>query len=660
MCGITGVVDFKNKLAARHLGAMTHAVHHRGPDDEGYACFRFGNPEAHTARGADTPAELANLPLLETLAEMSCDVALGHRRLSILDLSPAGHNPLPNADCTLWLTYNGEIYNYLELRAELSQKGHTFRTATDTEVLLAAYQEWGTDCLSHFNGMYAIAIWDTQQERLFCARDRFGVKPFYYAYQDGLFAFGSEIKALLANPEIRRSVRPQAVYDYLVNGAIPAGAETFFDGIQQIPGGHALTLNRSGQLNVWRYYELGYQTNFTGGDFAEKTAQFYDLLTDAVRLRLRSDVAVGSALSGGLDSSSVVTLISSLLQGAGIRKEIIGDQQKVFCAVHNGEAFNEKPFMDTVINATGAAAHFTHPTRVDLQASLEKMIWHQDEPFNSTSIFAQYCVMRLARENGVTVLLDGQAGDEVLAGYPFYYGYYLAQSLRAGRPDRFAQELFGIRRNSSTSWAALMALTAWNISPAPLRSLGWRMGGSKMLSHKAIPRHLVDSSFAARYDHGAQIKHNAHPTLAEKLHEDVLATNLPALLRYEDRNSMAFHIETRLPFMDYRLVEFAFSLSADMHIRDGWSKAMLRESMRGRLPESIRLRKDKEGYTTPHDRWMRELTPQINDLFSGEVHSEAYLSPDALAELKSPNAGSIPGVWRLINLESWLRVFELA
>jgi len=315
--------------------------------------------------------------------------------------------------------------------------------------------------------------------------------------------------------------------------------------------------------------------------------------------------------------------------------------------------------MEAVIANTGAAPNFTRPNSQQLWSELERLVWHQDEPFNSTAIFAQYCVMGLVRQNNVTVLLDGQGGDEVLGGYHFYYGYYLANAIRAGRLDRFARELKGARQVANVSWLSLMALTGYNLSPPLLRQLGWKLGGAKMLSHKPIAPGLVEAEFRERFNSAAQIKHKAYPTLAQKLYDDVFYTNLPTLLRYEDRNSMAFSIEARVPFLDHRLVEFAFSMSADAHIRDGWSKVLIRDAMKGQLPEEIRLRRDKEGYTTPHDRWLRELTPQINELFSDEVRSGAYLSRQALEQLQSPQAGDIQGVWRLINLESWLRAFEL-
>ncbi len=656
MCGIAGVIDMKAEQAARHLAEMAATMRHRGPDDEGFVIFRGG--AAHPARGDDSAPGLPDMPHIDTFAAEPCRVGLAHRRLSILDLSPAGHGPMARGD--LWITYNGEIYNYLELRSDLSTRGYVFQTQTDTEVILAAYDAWGTDCLARFNGMFAFALWDARAGRLFCARDRFGIKPFYYFFQDGYFAFASEIKALTANPCVPRRARPAALYDYLANGFVTWPHDTFFEGIRQLAGGEALTLPAEGTPHTWRYYDLPYQTHYTTPDYPAMAEGLRDLLTDAVRLRLRSDVPVGSSLSGGLDSSSIVSLANLLLQQeGGVRPEAIPDQQRVFCVVYPGEAFDEQRYMDAIIAQTGARASFTQPDSARLWAELPAFAWHQDEPVNASNNYAQYCVMQLARAGGVTVLLDGQGGDEVLGGYTFYYGYLLAQALREGRIRRAAHELRGARANSNASWASLGAMTGWNVAPGGLRRLGWALGGARLLSHQPLPAEMLAPEFVARHQQAAQMKHNPFPTLAEKLHQDVLQTNLPALLRYEDRNSMAFSIEARVPFLDHRLVEYAFRLGADAHIRDGWTKAVLRDAMRDHLPAMIHQRRDKEGFTTPHQRWLAELTPQINAFFAEDVRAAPYIAPEALEQLRGPQAGTMQGVWRLLNLESWLRVFDL-
>ncbi|MFP4322896.1 MAG: asparagine synthase (glutamine-hydrolyzing) [Anaerolineales bacterium] len=660
MCGIAAVIDLNHRQAARHLADMARTLRHRGPDDEGFVLFREPHGPARPLRGDDSAPDLANMPHIHDREAEAWLVGLAHRRLSILDVSVAGHGPMSDTSGALWITYNGEIYNYIELREDLRTRGYTFQTGTDTEVILAAYDAWGVDCLARFNGMFAFALWDARAGRLFCARDRFGIKPFYYFFQDGYFACASEIKALVANPCLPRRARPAAVYDYLAHGALTWREDTFFESIRQLPGGHALTLDTEGKLNTWAYYQLTYDTRATTPDYPEKVAGFRALLTDAVRLRLRSDVPVGSSLSGGLDSSSIVALANLLLQQeGGVRPEAIADQQRVFCVVYPGERFDERRYMQAIIDQTGAQAHFTQPDSARLWDELAAFAWHQDEPVNASNNYAQYCVMQLAGAGGVKVLLDGQGGDEVLGGYTFYHGYRLAQALRGGRLGTAGRELRGARRHSNVSWASLLATTGWNISPDVLRRWGWSIAGARLLSHRTLAPGALDADFARQHHRSAQMKHNPFPTLVQKLHQDVLQTNLPALLRYEDRNSMAFSIEARVPFLDHRLVEYAFRLGADAYIRDGWTKAILRDAMRDTLPPLIHQRGDKEGFTTPHQRWLDELTPQMNAFFADEARVGPYLAREALATLRGPDAARMPGVWRALNLESWCRAFDL-
>jgi asparagine synthase (glutamine-hydrolysing) len=566
------------------------------------------------------------------------------------------------AEGDFWLTYNGEIYNYVELRQDLQALGYTFRSEGDTEVLLAAYAAWGEDCLQRFNGMYAFALWDRRRRRLFCARDRFGIKPFYYYARDGFFAFASEIKALLAHPRIPARPHPQAVYAYLVNGAVDSGAEigeTFFADIHSLPARHALSLEADGTLRLWPYYDLSPNLDYPAPRFEAQAEAFGALMTDAVRLHLRSDVPLGSALSGGLDSSSLVLLINRLLQEEnGVHQAQIGERQRVYCAVYEGERFNERPYMQAVIEATGAKATFTQPNAQKLAQDLEKLVWHQDEPMGATSVFAQYCVMEAARQDGVTVLLDGQGADETLAGYSFYYGYLLAQALREGRFRAAYRQ--GRGALAHTSAPLLTLLTAYNLAPSWARMLGLKLGGRRWLSHKPLQPAWIQPDFRHGFAQVAPLKHQAFPTLAQKLYDDVFRSNLPTLLRYEDRNSMAFHIEARVPFLDYRLVEAAFHLPSEAHIRAGKTKALLRQAMRHTLPAPIQARRDKQGYTTPHQAWLEALTPRINAFFAGSPRSAAYLTPQALASLSGPQAAHMEGVWRALNLEAWLCAFHLS
>ena len=434
MCGIAGLVHVDGaSVDIARLIQMTARLRHRGPDDEGYLLGVFPDGIAVPAAGAETVAPLnASLPRVDAaLTGERASLGFGHRRLSIIDCTPGGHQPMTDGSGALWLIYNGEIYNYVELRAELEGKGHVFRTRSDTEVILAAYAEWGTECLQHFNGMWAFCLWDRRRGQLFCARDRFGVKPFYYCSDGRSFAFASEIKALLTASGAPATANTAMAYDYLALDLLDHTAETLIAGIQQLPPGHFLILDGRGQVAVQRYYTLPFTTDDAPCDepaIARLGVAYRELLTDAVRLRLRTDVPLGSCLSGGLDSSSIVCAMSELLSTAP--SEAV---QRTFTAAYDDPACDERRFARAIVDATGVHADYTFPQAAELWDEMLALTWHQDEPFSSTSMYAQWCVMRAARRHGVTVMLDGQGGDELFAGYTMYYPIFLKTLLRRGR-----------------------------------------------------------------------------------------------------------------------------------------------------------------------------------------------------------------------------------
>ena len=423
MCGIAGYHVAGAPADARRARAMADRLVHRGPDDHGVVLIDTRTGAAWAEDGAPGTAGAAGA---------SYDLALAHRRLAVLDPSAAGHQPMASPDGRRWVVYNGEIYNYVELRDELARRGHAFRTGTDTEVLLAAYAEWGAGCLARFNGMWAFALWDADARQLFCARDRFGVKPLYYATGPGWFAFGSEIKALLAHPAVPRRPNAAAVYDFLALRLADHTDETFFDGIHRVPAAHALVYRPGAAPALRRYWDCrpAPRDPLGAAGEAHAIARFRELFDDAVRIRLRADVPVGTCLSGGVDSSSIVVTANPLL----------GARQRTFSACSEDPRFDERRFIDEVIAATGAASHRVFPSGARLWDELGALVDQMDEPFHSTSQYAQYAVMRLVREAGVTVTLDGQGADELMAGYPAYHGVYLATLLRAGRVGAAARE----------------------------------------------------------------------------------------------------------------------------------------------------------------------------------------------------------------------------
>jgi len=672
MCGIVGIYHLDGQVVSKAvLQRATEVVAHRGPDDEGYVFVNTRDGIFGTAGGRDTPdAVRASKYLYSPGAEIDSfdtraggfNLAFGHRRLSIVDLSPAGHQPMCNADGTIWIVYNGEIYNYIELREELKALGHRFATRTDTEVIIAAYEEWGYDCLRRFNGMWAFAIWDVRKRGLFCSRDRFGVKPFYYYWDGASFAFASEIKSLLQLPFVYTSPNDTAIYQYLALARSEGKAETFFWNVMQLEPGHYVTANERG-LQVQRYYSLDYTTElgrFDGKALRRYSDAFMELLRDAVRIRLRSDMPVGSCLSGGIDSSIIVCTINEFLKNEGYGREVIGERQKTFSACYELSAYDERKFIQEVVRATDVDAQFVFPSGERLWEEIDELIWHQEEPFGSTSIYAQWNVMRLARENGVPVLLDGQGADEMLAGYHTYFNAYLAHLLYAGQLTRFIREFGSLRKITKnpvySSFAFLLPFYN-SLLPGMRVLLRDKVVKERML--KTQPTSLVNVAFEMKQVEEGQAR--AETNLQTALWKSETEYGLRELLRYEDKNSMAFSVETRTPFVDYRLVEFVFALPACYKIHDGWTKYLLRIGTEGLLPEKVRWRKDKMGFPTPELIWMKENGNKVKDIFVDQrFRASDYLDRrkilrymDKLLSAKSADGWS--PLWKPLNLELWLR-----
>jgi len=642
MCGIAGLASPRPE-DLRPIGAMTAALRHRGPDDEGYVFADSRTGRTWPFSGDDTVAGIPH-PRLDGTPPGSADVALGTRRLAILDLTAAGHGPMAAADGTLWVTYNGEIFNYLELREELAGRGHVFRTSCDTEVLLAAYAEWGPRCLERFNGMWAFGLYDARRRVLFCARDRFGVKPFHYAWDGRTFGFASEIAALRAGGFGGGAV-DASLASFLLGGALDAGEDTHVSGIRRLPGGHHLTVDLEARtLSVARWYALPDE-----GTAPARPDRLRERLEDAVRLRLRSDVPVGTCLSGGLDSSSIVALTARL-------RDRSPDGRRAFSVVYADPALDESRYMDSVARATGVDSRRVTPTSDDLAADLGALVRHQGEPFSGAGVYSQWRVMRLAREAGVTVLLDGQGADEVLAGYVYQFGPFLTGLAARHGWGRAVREARHAGAASGGSAARLLVLAAYHALPLPAGVRHW--AASRAATHRALP---VDALDPALRPAGPDGRHARRTRLGDELRANILETSLPALLRYEDRNSMAFSVEARTPFLDYRLVEEVRSWRAEDLISGGWTKAPLREAMRGVLPEHVRLRRDKLGFATPERRWLAALAPRVREWIGPASRVARVVRPDVLARWRSDSDDTLaarPGLWRVVSAELFLRQLE--
>ncbi|MEO8287246.1 MAG: asparagine synthase (glutamine-hydrolyzing) [Chloroflexota bacterium] len=665
MCGIFGIWHTGGKmLDLAALRRATTSLSHRGPDDEGYLLVNTRTGRTVLCGGDNTRTELG----LPSIAEYTgvigerFDLALGFRRLAILDLSPAGHQPMCSPDGSLWLIFNGEIYNYIELRSELAAYGHTFKTGTDSEVILAAYRQWGPDCLSHFNGMWAFAIWDSRAREVFVARDRFGVKPMYtVSGQGGTFAFSSEIKALLISGVVPFRPSPAAISRYIAQGTFPSHAqgETFFEGVQELPAGYCALVSPAGR-QPHRYWSLP-TIEQPSPSTDEAAACYSELFTDAVRLRLRADVPVGTCLSGGVDSSSIVAVAGNLMQTEhAVSLERLGDHQQTFSAVYPIVGpWDERRYIEQVVDRTGAAGNYISPTVERLWDDLEQLVWHQDEPFQSTSIFAQWCVMSLAHERGVTVLLDGQGADEVLGGYR-PYAVWLGQLIRAGRIAQAVQEARALRSVTGQNPLPLVARGLAGQLPAPLLR---RLRGSRMrqaVAGSGLRPELGQTLEAAVASSGEAYEglDSLNNHLARLITED----SLPNLLRYEDRNSMAFSIESRVPFLDYRLVEYVFRQASHLRIHDGWTKWIQRTAVDDKLPADIVWRRDKVGFETPEQQWFRAGKSHLLSILNDDSSASSYLDM-AQVRREAPgmiDVGNTAQVWRWVNLVLWLRSFERA
>jgi asparagine synthase (glutamine-hydrolysing) len=645
VCGIAGVIALDGTPVDRgHLVSLAEILAHRGPDDSGifYA-----------------PA-----------------VGLMQRRLSIIDTSAAGHGPMPNEDHTVWITYNGEVYNYRELMPDLARRGHRFRSACDTEVVLHAYEEYGEQCVERFNGMFAFAIWDAHRGRLFCARDRCGVKPFYYAEAAGRFAFASEIKALFIFPWIRAEPNQARVMDYLVAGIVDHTDETFFTGIHSLSAGATLTIgpDHRSSRTYWRLptLEEGPLVGRPSARLRQRWAEELEAhLLDSVRLRLRSDVTVGSCLSGGIDSSTLVSMVNRLLIPDQADERTIneswhrgGERQMTFSACFDDPAIDERRYMDTVVARTGVAARFTYPRGDELARQLASVVWHQDEPFLSTGILAQWEVMRLANANGVKVLLDGQGADELLCGYVGYIGPFLADLFTRGRFEDLSRELTLFRMNYGGRYGsperlmaqALRARHPW-LRPDLTARLDSGIGVPSWLGDEQTAW-LARNQWAPPQGYAPNVR-GYLPSMTDWF---FARGSLPALLRYEDRNSMAFGVEARVPFLDYRLVEFVFRQPNAFRMEDGLGKRTLRRVARRWTPREVWTRRDKLGFTTPEAAWLRgPARTEVERLMSDLPPSfDRFVRPDAARAGFSTflaGGGDSAMIWRWVNLALWLRMF---
>jgi asparagine synthase (glutamine-hydrolysing) len=605
VCGIAGTLDLRPGLASAEelVARMTDEMAHRGPDGAG----------------------MLVLP----------PVVLGNRRLSILDLSTAAHQPMGSEDGDLWLTYNGEIYNYKELAQDLRTRGHRFRSSGDTDVLLHAYSEWGPHCLARLNGMFAFAVWDRRRQELFCVRDRLGVKPFYYTVVGGRFRFASEIKALLVDPEVPRKPNDARVFDFLARGVADHTEETMFDGVYQLPPGSCMWVSPTRGVDR---PTLWYRLQPADPESRPPSEVVRELLTDSVSLRLRSDVPVGTLLSGGLDSSSVTAIATRLrhAEGAG--------PPESFTARAKDPRIDEGRYVKAMLEVTGSRNHEVLPDDSRLLEELDLLLWHMDEPLAAGSAYSHWKLLELTRNAGITVVLDGSGGDEAFHGYHhfLYPSIYLALC-GGGRLPEMVKELVwrrwrnGVSVHRSASEALRLAI--------PNRARRFRRPPWTHPQLRIPPRPLPPRSLRGRQLFGLTV------------------SPLPMHNHADDRSPMSFSLEMRNPFLDYRIVEYGLSLEPRDLLHRGLSKWVLREAMRGILPPVIVERPGKQGFTTDEADWLRrgELGSEVEAVFRSKTAADRpYFSPDALLTmLDSHRAGQRFefDLWRAFAVERWLRLF---
>jgi asparagine synthase (glutamine-hydrolysing) len=614
MCGISLIVSKDNSpVPEAKIAAITDKIIHRGPDDYGY--FYHNN------------------------------FAFGHRRLSIIDLSQGGHQPMISEN--LSIVYNGEIFNYIELRKELQTLGHAFKTESDTEVILVAYKEWGIRAFDKLNGMWAFAIADTLKNEILLCRDRYGIKPLYYCQTKNYFLAGSEIKQFTALEEFEPILNKEVAVNFLVNGLLNYSTSTFFEGVNELRPGSFLQYNLSNhsqKVTVW--YDLRKKINPNRDTYLEATFKLRSLLIDSIKLRMRSDVPVGCCLSGGLDSSSIVSVIKS--------HELEPPWFSTITACFNDERHNEQPYSDTVTEMTGFKSHKIFPELKDLfnKGQMDTMIYHHDQPFSGGTHFLEFCVYKAARQLNLTVMQGGQGPDEYLGGYDDYYYAYATECLRKFRLKKFFD--FFNERSANLGVHFGQELIAY------IRSVFWISLSGKIKSALGInsftwlstPYQLLAKNALVYYRNGS---------IKGLSLNQMMYNSLPYQMHSEDRNSMLFSVESRLPFLDHRLVEYGIALPSHYKLRKGVTKRVLRDAV-SELPESIRERKHKMGFVSPDAEWLVSQAPEVRKQLKEAIVNSGFFTVDLLINFDrfvEGEANFSPLFFRAIALNRFLKIFSM-
>jgi asparagine synthase (glutamine-hydrolysing) len=643
MCGIIGIISPDIEEKRKNI-KHSKLISHRGPDDEGFTAINKQTGNTKCFSGDDTILQFKSKhPHISTAELDQYDVILGHRRLSIIDLSENGHGPMSDSSGKIWLTFNGEIYNYIELRRELEAEGYIFKSHTDTEVIIYSYIKWGENCLNKFNGMWAFALWDGRINKLFIARDRFGIKPLYYFHQGNTFAFCSEIKPLALAGKTGPEVDEKRIPFFVLYGNRLNTPDTYISHVKSLQPSHFLTFTNN-KISIKRYYDIAVK-EITGNEDKLKQ-QLTELFTDSIKLHYRSDVKVGTCLSGGFDSSSIVAF-SNLID----RKEL-----DTFSAVWNDKDCDESKYIDIVNKRFGCHPNKIVPQESEFDETFSRIHYAQEIPTEGPGLYPQWYVMNKASSR-VKVLLDGQGGDEVFGGY-YQIGSYLRSLIKDKKGGSILKNL-----NSYFTFLNKHGIHSFSSWLFP------QFYNKVVRANLSEQFKIIKTGFMERF-RKEDLYFDADPPTKFKNYLNDLSYHfintltIPTLLHYEDRSSMAFSIESRVPFLDYRLVEFGVNLPPKYLVEKNTSRPLYRRTVEKFLPEQIVKRKDKLGYPTPFTKWTRStLKNYVSDvLMSKDSLIYKYLDIEYVKTNLVKHFNNKTdygwGIWRLLALEKILNIYR--
>lgn len=602
------------------MNNMVQLIKHRGPDDSGIYCDQ--------------------------------GVGLGASRLSILDLSLSGHMPMSDEQTGNWIVYNGEVYNYKELKQSLSLRD--FKSQTDTEVVLKAYSKYGRDCLKYLNGMYAFCIWDSKNKRLFCARDRLGIKPFFYLFRNNIFYFASEIKSILqcgipAKPNMK------IIYDYLVYGVYDHSEETFFEGIKQLPAGHSLTIE-PGCFALNKYWDIS--SNLESSDksllrkadkFDSAGEQFMVELTDSIRLQLRSDVPIAVHVSGGLDSTFIMAAINKTSRGQG--------SLKAFSYYYGDNTYDEKPFAEELMKKLDwKVESYVQVSPCEVPELFQEAMWYQEQPFPGIPTLAKHKLIKETRQFDAKVILEGQGGDEIGGGYQYFFGPYILDLINKCRFRLAMQEIYAFGRQNGISTKQSFTKVANSI--AAYYRLGRSADGTPF-----VKTHCLNPDFLHAQRHTIDFPKPFKSNLLNMQYRDIMYTKLPRILRSCDRASMAYGRELRVPLLDYRLVESSFTLPGGVKIQNGIQRVFMRQVLKSFFPHKL-ADMPKRAVVDPQREWLKgPLNKWVKDiLFSDSFRGRSIFNHNQIEKeyvkysTKNINLNSFH-LWQWLSLELWYRTF---